>query len=265
MDRYIHEHDRLERDLRAALAAGQVDAVFEPSIDLASGHVVGFEAMPRWVPPDRGEVLPERFIPIAEHTGLIHDLARHLLGQACAAARRWPPEVRLAIDLFPSLLSDRELPAWILDTLAEHSIATSRLELEITESLLVRDAVAAEAILGTLHAAGVRITLDHFGTGYSSLYHLRKCKLDKVKIDSIFIRDMDTQREKARLVSGLVGLGQGLGLEVAGCGVGNVHEGASLRQSGCREGQGGWVGAPLSVEGTLKFFAERVRPAAPRS
>jgi len=254
MDHHIHEHDRMERELRAALAADAVRAVFEPSIDLASGQLVGFEAIPRWIQPEFGEISPQRFIPLAEEAGLIHELAERLLRQACAAATRWPPNIRLAIDLFPSQLTDKELPVRILGILAEHAIAPSRLELEVTESALVHDVNAAEITLGALHDAGVRITLDNFGTGYSTLYHLRKCKLDKIKIDPIFVAGMSTEREKARLVNALAGLGLGLGLTIAAEGIENASEGASLVGNGCQEGQGDWVGVAVSAEETLRFF-----------
>ncbi len=254
MDRHIHEHERMERELRAALAADQLRPVFEPSICLQSGRVLGFEAIPRWVHPQWGEIPPPRFIAVAEQTGLVHDLADRVLRHACVAAKRWPPEVQLAVDLLPGQLSDRELPARILETLRTHGIACSRLELEVTESSLVRDVAAAELTLGALHDAGVRITLDHFGTGYSTLYHLRKCKLDKVKIDPIFVTGMGSEREKERVVNGLVGLGHGLGLAVAAGGICSEGEGASLLFTGCLEGQGGWISAPVTAEATLRFF-----------
>jgi predicted signal transduction protein with EAL and GGDEF domain len=255
MDHHIHEHDRMERELRAALAAGAVQTVFEPSVELTSGTLVGLEALPRWIQKDLGEIPPQRFIPLAEEAGLIHELAERLLRQACAAAAHWPPQIRLAIDLFPGQLKDKDLPARILKILAEHSIAPSRLELEVTESALVHDVTAAEITLGALHDAGVRITLDNFGTGYSTLYHLRKCKLDKIKIDPIFVAGMSAEREKARLVNALVGLGHGLGLTIAAEGIENASESSSLALNGCQEGQGSWIGKALSVEDTLQLFA----------
>jgi EAL domain-containing protein (putative c-di-GMP-specific phosphodiesterase class I) len=158
------------------------------------------------------------------------------------------------MDLFPSQIKDEDLPARILGILAEHAIGAHRFEIEITESALVHDIAAAEVILGALHEAGVRITLDNFGTGYSTLYHLRKCKLDKVKIDPIFIEGMSTEREKARLVSALVGLGHGLGLTIAAEGIETANDSSSLAGNGCQEGQGGWVGGALSAEETLRIL-----------
>jgi diguanylate cyclase (GGDEF)-like protein len=256
MDRHIHEHESMQRELREALSSQGVRAAFEPWIDLASGRVVGFEVAPRWIHHEWGEVPPQRFIPVAEGAGLAHEMAEQLLRQACAAAAQWPPPISLAIDLLPCQLDDRELPARILGILAEHAIAPARLELEITESALVQNVTAAETILGALRNAGVRITLDNFGTGYSTLYHLRKCKLDKIKIDPIFITSMDVEREKAQLVTALVGLGHGLGLRVAAGGIENSSERAALSVSGCQEGQGRWVGSAVSAEGTLRFFED---------
>jgi EAL domain-containing protein (putative c-di-GMP-specific phosphodiesterase class I) len=259
MDRHIHEHERMERELRAALAADEVRPVFEPSKALESGRLLGFEAIPRWIHAEWGEVPPPRFIATAEQCGLVHELAERLLHHACNAARQWPPDIRLAVDLLPGQLTDQCLPARILETLTVHSIAPSRLEVEVTESAVVQDVAAAETILDALHAAGVRITLDHFGAGYSTLYHLRKCKLDKVKIDPVFVTGMGSEREKARLVSGLVGLGQGLGLVVAASGIVSQGDSASLLFSGCHEGQGDWVGIPASADSTLRLFAVPAR------
>ncbi len=263
MDHHIHEHDRLERALRTALTERALEVVYQPTVDLANGEVVAFEVLPRWVHPELGEIPPQRFIPIAEEAGLIHELAGQLLRQACRTARLWPDHVRLAIDLFPGQLQDQELPAAILGVLAEHGIAPRRLELEVTESALVRDLRAADTMLKSLSAAGVRITLDNFGMGYSTLYHLRTCKLDKVKIDPVFVTGMSSERDKARLVSALVGLGQGLGLTIAADGIVTAGQSALLAVSGCQEGQGEWISGPVSAAETTLLFQSRL-PHAPQ-
>ena len=257
MDHHIHEHDVLARELRVALAAQALDIVYQPSIDLKSGEVVAFEVLPRWTHSELGEILPERFIPIAEEAGMIHELAESLLRRACATASGWPEHVRLAIDLFPGQLQDAQLTAGILRVLGEYGIEPRRLELEVTESALVRDLRAAEATLSALCAAGVKITLDNFGTGYSTLYHLRACKLDKIKIDPAFVTGMSSEQEKARLVNALVGLGQGLGLTVAADGIVTAGQGALLVSSGCQQGQGQWISGPVSAAETALLF-ERV-------
>ena len=254
MDHHIHEHDVLARELREALAAQALDIVYQPSIDLSSGAVVAFEVSPRWTHPQLGEIPPERFIPIAEEAGMIHELAESVLRRACATASRWPEHVRLAIDLFPGQLQDAQLPAAILRVLTEYGIEPGRLELEVTESALVRDLRAAETTLSALCAAGVRITLDNFGTGYSTLYHLQACKLDKIKIDPAFVTGMSSEREKARLVGALVGLGQGLGLTIAADGIVTAGQSALLALSGCQQGQGQWISGPVSAAETAVLF-----------
>jgi predicted signal transduction protein with EAL and GGDEF domain len=264
MDHHIHEHDVLARELREALAAQALDIVYQPSIDLSSGAVVAFEVSPRWTHPQLGEIPPERFIPIAEEAGMIHELAESVLRRACATASRWPEHVRLAIDLFPGQLQDAQLPAAILRVLTEYGIEPGRLELEVTESALVRDLRAAETTLSALCAAGVRITLDNFGTGYSTLYHLQACKLDKIKIDPAFVTGMSSEREKARLVGALVGLGQGLGLTIAADGIVTAGQSALLALSGCQQGQGQWISGPVSAAETAVLFQSPF-PHLPRS
>jgi EAL domain-containing protein (putative c-di-GMP-specific phosphodiesterase class I) len=250
----VLERAALERDLRAAIDGGRIAAVYRPSFNLRTREVTGFEAQPRWVDPERGEVPPERFLAIAEDTGLIHVLAESILRQACEAARLWPAHVTVAVDIYPSQLKDRLLPGRIARVLAEAELAPNRLEVEITESALVADMEGAEAVLGSLRAAGVRIALDHFGTGYSSLYHLRNFKLDKVKIDRSFIQAMASERESFGIVRALVGLGQGLGLTIAADGVEGRDQEASLITSGCEQGQGCLFSAPISADEAVRLF-----------
>jgi EAL domain-containing protein (putative c-di-GMP-specific phosphodiesterase class I) len=199
-------------------------------------------------------VPPERFLAIAEDTGLIHVLAESVLRQACEAARRWPAHVTVAVDIYPSQLKDRLLPGRIVRILTETELPPGRLEVEITESALVADMEGAEAVLGSLRAAGVRIALDHFGTGYSSLYHLRNFKLDKVKIDRSFIQAMPSERESYGIVRALVGLGQGLGLTIAADGVEAQEQEASLITSGCEQGQGRLFSAPVTAQEATRLF-----------
>jgi len=216
MDRQVRERHQMEADLREAMENGGISTVYQPSFNLKSGEVVGFEATPLWFHKIHGVIPVERFIPIAEETGLIHQLAAQLLREACAAAARWPRHVTLAVDLFPGQLKDLNLKAQVVKALEESGVAAQRLEIEITESALVADLEGAQRALGGLREAGVRIALDNFGTGYSSLYHLRNFKLDKIKIDKSFVESMSTTRESAAIVSALIGLGEGFGLTIAG-------------------------------------------------
>jgi diguanylate cyclase (GGDEF)-like protein len=254
MDRRVRERDRLERDLREAIDSNMIRPFFQPVVDLKTKKILGFEAIPRWIDASIGEIRPDRFIPMAEEIGLIHDLFGRILKQSCAAAANWPPDVTLALDIFPSQLKDRSLHSMIMSTLEASGVAPQRLELEITESALVHDLDDAQEILGSLRKAGVRIVLDNFGTGYSSLYHLRNFKLDKIKIDRSFIDTIGSQ-ESAQIVSALVGLGHGLGLAVVADGVEGSEQRASLLATGCEQGQGFFFSGAVPAEETMTFFA----------
>ena len=216
MDRRALERDQLERDLRAAIGANRIRPAFQPVVDLRSNEIVGFEAVPKWIDGVSPEIAPDRFIPVAEENGLIHELFERVLKESCAVAANWPQHVTLALDVYPSLLKDTSLSSMIVKTLEESGVVPARLELEITESALVRDLEGAQQILGSLQESGVRIVLDNFGTGYSSLYHLRHFRPDKIKIDRSFIDTLGSH-ESAKIVSALVGLGHGLGLSRRWC------------------------------------------------
>jgi len=255
MDRRVQERDRLDRDLRDAIATNSISPFFQPVVDLKTKNVLGFEAIPRWTDASLGEIALDRFIPVAEENGLIHELFERLLKQSCAAAATWPSDVTLALDIFPSQLRDRSLHSLILSVLKESGVEPERLELEITESALVHDLEGAQVILGALRKAGVKIVLDNFGTGYSSLYHLRNFKLDKIKIDRSFIETLSS-RESAGIVSALVGLGHGLGLTIVADGVDASEQRTSLLTSGCEQGQGFFFSKAVPAEETMEFFTK---------
>jgi diguanylate cyclase (GGDEF)-like protein len=254
MDQRLNEREATERALREALAAGRIKPMFQPTFDLGSHRVVGFEALPTWFDEAQGEIPAERFIAIAEEAGLIHELAERLLRDACVAACAWPADVRLSIDIVPVQLRDEQLAARIVRILQETGFPAERLEVEITESAVVADLEGAQLTLGTLRGAGVRIVLDNFGTGYSSLYHLRNFKLDKIKIDRSFIETMRSEKESASIVHALVGLGHGLGLTIAAEGVQNGAQGLELLGNGCQEGQGDRLSEAMTAESTIAFF-----------
>ena len=238
MDLRIRERDRMERDLRAAIGTPALRPYYQPLVDLKTGRIEAFEALARWTHPELGEIEPDRFIPIADDCGLIGKLTDHLLRQACRDARAWPKEVLLSFNISPIQLKDRTLGLKLLSILGETGLPPRRLEIEITESALVRDMQAAQEILGALRESGVRIALDDFGTGYSSLYHLRNFKLDKIKIDRSFVESMAYDRESAAIVKALVGLGAGLSLTVTAEGVEDAEQRAMLVKQGCSQAQG---------------------------
>jgi diguanylate cyclase (GGDEF)-like protein len=256
MDKRVQERESLVQELRIAVAQGNIRAYFQPSVELKTRRIVSFEAVPRWLHASLGEIAPDRFIPIAEESGMIHELGDQILRQACTAAAQWPKDVILSIDVLSNQLKDKNLKTRILDILRETGLPPERLEIEITESTLVRNLEAAQDILGGLREAGVRIALDNFGTGYSSLYHLRNFKMDKIKIDSSFIHGMLSAEEDAGIVRALVGLAHGLGITIAAEGIQDSEQRASLIRTGCEQGQGHLFSDPVAAECTLTAIEE---------
>jgi diguanylate cyclase (GGDEF)-like protein len=254
MDKRVLERQWLVQELRTAVANQSIRAYFQPSVQLRTKRIIGFEAVPRWIHSSFGEIMPDRFLPIAEECGLIHELSDQLLRQACTAAVQWPNDVVLSIDVLASQLKDKRLKTRVLDILHETGLPPERLEIEITESTLVRNLEAAQDILGGLRERGVRIALDNFGTGYSSLYHLRNFKMDKIKIDGSFIHGMLSEKEDAGIVRALVGLAHGLGITVAAEGIQDSAQQASLVLTGCEEGQGHLYSDAISAERTLSVI-----------
>ncbi|MCP4738743.1 MAG: EAL domain-containing protein [Bosea sp.] len=235
MDRLVRQREQMERELREALELDLIRPQFRPSIDLASGRVTGFEAVPSWIVDGVERFPPERFLTVAEETGLIHAIARRILDIACAAARDWPDDIMLSIDVLPAQLKDRSLGEGILAAIGAAGLQPARLEIDISESAIVHDLHAAKAALGCLRQAGVRVALDNFGTGYSNLYHIREFGFDKVKIDRRFVSNMQDE-DAASVVRALAGLGQGLGVTVSADGIAGPGD-AALLASGVSEGQ----------------------------
>ncbi|NNM71366.1 putative bifunctional diguanylate cyclase/phosphodiesterase [Enterovirga aerilata] len=254
MDQHIRERDQLERELKTAVARGDIRPFFQPLVDLRTKEIVGFEALARWSHPVLGAVPPDRFIPVAEDTGLIQELSESLLAESCRAALDWPTSVTLSFNISPVQLKEPTLGLRILAILARTGLPPSRLEIEITESALVRDLESARSVLTSLREAGVRLALDDFGTGYSSLYHLRNFKLDKIKIDRSFVSSMAHEHESAEIVSALVGLGHGLGLTITAEGVEGSEQEADLLARGCQQGQGYLFSQAVSAEEAVSLL-----------
>jgi diguanylate cyclase (GGDEF)-like protein len=262
MDRYVREREFMERELRAAVVAEEIQPVFQPLVDLRSKNVVGFEVLAHWTRVDLGDVPAARFIPIAEDCGLIRVLSDQLLRSACRVAREWPPHVVLGFSISSVLLKDPTLGGRILQILGATGFAPGRLEIGISEASLVRDLDAAQVALGPLREAGIRIALNDFGTGYSSLYHLRNFKLDKIKIDRSFTETMGAERESAEVVNALIGLGKGLGFVISAEGIAGTEQESVLLAKGVQEAQGSLFGAPLSIEAAKSLLAEQARAQA---
>ena len=261
MDARMQERRRLELDLRAALALEQFELFYQPLVNATSGVVGGFEALLRWQHPERGLVSPAVFIPMAEEIGLIGAIGGWVLRTACAEAATWPGNVRVAVNLSPVQFRDRSLPALVADALADSGLAPQRLELEITESLLLSDDEAVLSMLHEMRAMGARISMDDFGTGYSSLSYLRRFPFDKIKIDQSFVRGLSDEADCAAIVRAVVGLGRSLGMAVNAEGVETAAQLAALRAEGCGEVQGYLFSRPRPAR-DVRAMLEPAEPAA---
>jgi diguanylate cyclase (GGDEF)-like protein len=245
------ERLQLEQDLWAALPAGQFRLVYQPVVDLGSERVVGFEALIRWDHPTLGVVLPERFLPVAEDIGLIVDVGRWVLSEACTAAARWQaqhPQVAglsMAVNVSPSQLAATGLVDAVAEALEASGLTPSALVLELTESVLVRDPVLAAERLRQLRALGVRLALDDFGTGYSSLSHLRQFAVDILKIDRSFVSTIDDAEALPAILRGLINLGHTLDLEIVAEGIEQEMQRTHLRDGHVGLAQGYLFAAPL--------------------
>jgi diguanylate cyclase (GGDEF)-like protein len=255
MDAQARERDALERELRVAIFNQSVQPFYQPLVSLDGGRIIGFEALARWTSPTLGEVRPERFIAVAEDTGLINDLTQLLLEQACRDASAWPTHVTLSFNVSGIVLQDPLFGLAVFKILTDAKLLPQRLELEITESALVRDLDAAVRALDQLRGMGVRIALDDFGTGYSSLYHLRVFKPDKIKIDRSFVDDIERDAGSAAIVRGLIGLGSGLGAQITAEGVETQAQRNLLWAHGCDQGQGFLFGEALAAEAASQLLS----------
>jgi len=238
MDARAQSRRKIEIELRDAIQRDVLQPYYQPLIDLSTGRITGFEALVRWPHPERGMIPPSEFIPVAEDTGLISALGRVMLRRACNDAANWPDEVRVAVNMSPLQFRVGNVLSLVMDVLKQSGLPPSRLELEITETLVLEKSGQVLATLHALRALGVRISMDDFGTGYSSLSYLRSFPFDKIKVDQSFIRDLAANREAQAIVRSIVSLGKGLGVTITAEGVETEAELRCLRAEGCHEGQG---------------------------
>jgi diguanylate cyclase (GGDEF)-like protein len=258
MDAKMQARRRLELDLRKAVAQGEFELYYQPLVGMESGKITGFEALVRWHHPERGLVPPNDFIPLAEEIGLIVPLGDWVLRQACATAAKWPEDVRVAVNLSPAQFSNRDLVVSVFNALAKAPLAPNRLELEITETVLLQDTEATLTILHQLRDMGVRISMDDFGTGYSSLSYLRSFPFDKIKIDQSFIQDLSRRDDSVVIVRAVTTIGASLGISTTAEGVETAEQLEKLREEGCTEVQGFFLGRPCPVdEATELLWAAR--------
>lgn len=248
LDQLLRARRNLERDLRKALAKGEFELHYQPFVDLKSGEPRGFEALLRWHHPERGVVSPGEFIPVAEETGLILPLGEWVLRTACAEAAKWRSDLKIAINLSPAQFRNRELVSTIVGALAASGIAPERLELEVTETVIMHDSGAVFAALSQLRELGVRVALDDFGTGYSSLSFLQKFPFDKIKIDRSFVSELSSPIEEPhRIARAVVQFATSLGKTSTAEGVETAEQLDMLRREGCVEAQGFHLGPPMQA------------------
>ena len=244
MDIRLQVRRTLELDLRNALAASEFELFYQPLLDLASDQICGFEALMRWRHPTRGLVSPAEFIPVAEEIGLIVAMGDWALNQACMEAVGWRGSVKVAVNLSPVQFKNGNLVQSVTEALDRSGLPARRLELEITESVLLQNNKAIVAVLHDLRDLGVHIAMDDFGTGYSSLSYLRSFPFDKIKIDQSFVRDLCTKPDSIAIVRAVTGLGISLGMMITAEGVETQEQLAHLRAECCTEVQGYLLSRP---------------------
>jgi diguanylate cyclase (GGDEF)-like protein len=246
MDQRLRERRALLHDLRSGVEQGQFRAFYQPQARI-DGEIIGFEALARWQHPTLGQVPPDTFIPIAEESGLIHQIGEWMLREACREAASWPKPLHLAVNLSPVQFRQGDLAGLVHQVLIDTALSPGRLELEITESVLVDDLPRALSTLRRLKALGVRIAMDDFGTGYSSLSNLQAFPFDKIKIDRSFISNLERNAQSATIVRAVIALGRGLNLPVLAEGVETRAQLEFLAREACAEVQGFLIGRPLPI------------------
>ncbi len=260
MDAAIQQRRSIEGGLRQALERGELRLVYQPLVGLKENRITCFEALLRWEGAERGSVPPSEFIPVAEETGLIVAIGDWVLRQACKAAVGWPSSTRVAVNLSPVQFKNHRLFETVQAALFEAGLPPTRLELEITESLLLADNEPTLQTLHRLRALGVRISMDDFGTGYSSLSYLRSFPFDKIKIDRSFMRDLDRRGDSLAIIKAVIGLGQSLGMSTTAEGVETEEQLRAVRECGCNEVQGFYFSPPLPPEAVHGLLSSEVTP-----
>ena len=242
--------------MRHGLAAGEFWPAFQPQLNLASGHVCGFEVLARWDSPQHGRVPPVTFIPLAERCGVLHTLLLTLMADACRQAASWPGHFSLAFNLAPPQFLLPSLVDDLIDTVRNSGFPLQRVVIEITENELFHDNAAVQQVLDDLKQHGMALSLDDFGTGYSSLTRLHSLPFDEIKIDASFVAALQGDAQSLRIVTAVLGLGQSLGLTVVAEGVETPHHVGFLRAHGCDEGQGYYFGRPVPLSEFQKLLVE---------
>jgi diguanylate cyclase (GGDEF)-like protein/PAS domain S-box-containing protein len=259
MDMRMKARRELEIALRQALAAGQFDLHYQPQVNVDDRRITGCEALLRWNHPERGMISPAEFIPVAEEIGLIIPLGEWVLRKACIDAAQWPDDVRIAVNLSPIQVTNQNLVPVVVSALATAGLSARRLEIEITESVLMRNTEKTMATLHQLRELGVHISMDDFGTGYSSLSYLRKFPFDKIKIDRSFISGLPDDNESIAIVRAVAGLAQNLNMIATAEGVETTQQLEAVRALGCVEMQGYLFSPPRPLAQLAPLFEPQRR------
>jgi predicted signal transduction protein with EAL and GGDEF domain len=263
MDASAKARRELEQDLREAIVRGDFEVHYQPLVNLSTNQVSGCEALLRWRHPVRGMVSPAEFIPIAEDTGLINELGEWVLRTACAEAVSWPDHVRLAVNVSPVQFEPQTLALKVAAALAQSGLPADRLELEITEAVVIRDDDSALEILTQLSDLGVRIALDDFGTGYSSLSYLQRFPFDKIKIDRSFVQNLAEPTGSSSIVQAVVNIAGARSMTTTAEGVETEAQRELVRRLGCTEMQGFLISAAKPAPAIRELIG--ASPAKPQS
>jgi diguanylate cyclase (GGDEF)-like protein len=263
MDQQMQTRRVMEQDLRKALPAGEFELYYQPVVNLQSSEISGFEALIRWNHPERGQVPPATFIPLAEEIGCIVPIGEWVIRQACVTAAQWPEHLHVAVNISAAQFHGSSLMPIIVNALATSGLHPTRLEIEITESVLLHDREATLAILHKLRALGIRIAMDDFGTGYSSLTYLQSFPFDKIKIDRSFVRDITENTGSLYIVRAVAALANGMGMAATAEGVETTEQLARIAAEGCTEMQGYLFSKPLPLREIERLFLpKREKPVA---
>lgn len=261
MDARMQKRRALELDLRKALPNLEFELYYQPIVKLEGDEICGFEALLRWNHPERGLVPPVEFISLAEETELIIPIGEWVLRQACKEAASWPGSLGIAVNISSVQFKMRNLPQMVINALASSGLPAQRLELEITESVLLFNNESTLQTLHQLRALGVRISMDDFGTGYSSLSYLRSFPFDKIKIDRSFVHDVTSTQDSMAIIRAVTGLGNSLGMTTTGEGVETAEELEYLRKEGCTEAQGFLFSKPRPASEIRHMLEKQMRPS----
>ncbi|HYI27750.1 MAG TPA: GGDEF domain-containing phosphodiesterase, partial [Bradyrhizobium sp.] len=257
MDLQMQTRRIMERDLREALPAGEFELYYQPVVNLASNDISGFEALIRWNHPRQGLVAPASFIPLAEEIGFIVPMGEWVIRQACATAAGWPEDIRVAVNISAAQFRSPGLMQVIVGALAASGLQPTRLEIEITETVLLHNREATLAVLHQLRSLGVRIAMDDFGTGYSSLTYLQCFPFDKIKIDRSFVKNITDNVGSLNIVRAVAALANGMGMTTTAEGVETREQRDRIASEGCTEMQGYLFSRPLPASEIERLYLAR--------